>query len=198
MSHYFKNDENLIDQYQDFDVKIKNIGIKLRTNSGVFSRSKLDLGTKILLEAIEINKDAKTVIDMGCGYGPIGIYLAKKYPDKKIYMYDINERAVELSKTNASLNKVDVFVYHSDLFEAVNFKADVIVTNPPIRTGKKNVYKLYDEAYNALNDAGTFYLVVGKKQGAESTFNKIKELFSNCEIAEKKKGYTVFKAIKQN
>lgn len=198
MSHYFKNDENLIDQYQDFDVKIKNIGIKLRTNSGVFSRSKLDLGTKILLEAIEINKDAKTVIDMGCGYGPIGIYLAKKYPDKKIYMYDINERAVELSKTNASLNKVDVFVYHSDLFEAVNFKADVIVTNPPIRTGKKNVYKLYDEAYNALNDAGTFYLVVGKKQGAESTFNKIKELFSNCEIVEKKKGYTVFKAIKQN
>ena len=126
MSHYFKNDENLIDQYQDFDVKIKNIGIKLRTNSGVFSRSKLDLGTKILLEAIEINKDAKTVIDMGCGYGPIGIYLAKKYPDKKIYMYDINERAVELSKTNASLNKVDVFVYHSDLFEAVNFKADEI------------------------------------------------------------------------
>ena len=163
---------------------------------GVFSKSKLDSGTKLLLETIELEEKAKTVIDMGCGYGPIGIYIAKKYPDKKVFMYDINERAVDLSKINANLNDVEVIVKQSDLFTEVNFKADVIITNPPIRTGKKNVYRLYDEAYDRLNELGVFYLVVGKKQGAESTFHKINQLFSNCEILEKKKGYTVFKAVK--
>ena len=196
MSHYFKNDETLTSKQIDFEVKIKDIVLNLRTNSGVFSKSKLDLGTKLLLETIELEEKTKIVIDMGCGYGPIGIYIAKKYPDKKVFMYDINERAVDLSKINANLNDVEVIVKQSDLFTEVNFKADVIITNPPIRTGKKNVYRLYDEAYDRLNELGVFYLVVGKKQGAESTFHKINQLFSNCEILEKKKGYTVFKAVK--
>ncbi|NLB84945.1 MAG: class I SAM-dependent methyltransferase [Acholeplasmataceae bacterium] len=196
MSHYFKNDETLTNKQIDFEVKIKDIVLNLRTNSGVFSKSKLDLGTKLLLETIELEEKTKIVIDMGCGYGPIGIYIAKKYPDKKVFMYDINERAVDLSKINANLNDVEVIVKQSDLFTEVNFKADVIITNPPIRTGKKNVYRLYDEAYDRLNELGVFYLVVGKKQGAESTFHKINQLFSNCEILEKKKGYTVFKAVK--
>ena len=196
MSHYFKNDETLTNKQIDFEVKIKDIVLNLRTNSGVFSKSKLDLGTKLLLETIELEEKTKIVIDMGCGYGPIGIYIAKKYPDKKVFMYDINERAVDLSKINANLNDVEVIVKQSDLFAEVNFKADVIITNPPIRTGKKNVYRLYDEAYDRLNELGVFYLVVGKKQGAESTFHKINQLFSNCEILEKKKGYTVFKAVK--
>lgn len=196
MNHYFKNDETLTNKQIDFEVKIKDIVLKLRTNSGVFSKSKLDSGTKLLLETIELEKKAKTVIDMGCGYGPIGIYIAKKYPGKKVFMYDINEKAVDLSKINANLNDVEVIVKQSDLFAEVNFKADVIITNPPIRTGKKNVYRLYDEAYDRLNELGVFYLVVGKKQGAESTFHKINQLFSNCEILEKKKGYTVFKAVK--
>ncbi len=196
MSHYFKNDETLTNKQIDFEVKIKDIVLNLRTNSGVFSKSKLDLGTKLLLETIELEEKTKIVIDMGCGYGPIGIYIAKKYPDKKVFMYDINERAVDLSKINANLNDVEVIVKQSDFFTEVNFKADVIITNPPIRTGKKNVYRLYDEAYDRLNELGVFYLVVGKKQGAESTFHKINQLFSNCEILEKKKGYTVFKAVK--
>ena len=122
MSHYFKNDETLTNKQIDFEVKIKDIVLNLRTNSGVFSKSKLDLGTKLLLETIELEEKTKIVIDMGCGYGPIGIYIAKKYPDKKVFMYDINEKAVDLSKINANLNDVEddrtALVYDRDDIEA--------------------------------------------------------------------------------
>jgi 16S rRNA (guanine1207-N2)-methyltransferase len=150
-----------------------------------------------LIEKIEIPSSAKTIIDMGCGYGPIGIVVAKTYPDTKVYLYDVNERAVDLARKNAVMNKVEnVVVTTSFLFEHVNMKADVIITNPPIRAGKMTIFRLYEDAFKTLNTGGLFYAVIQKKQGAPSTVSKLTELFGNCEMIDRDKGYWVLLARK--
>jgi 16S rRNA (guanine1207-N2)-methyltransferase len=168
------------------------------TDRGVFSKEHLDFGTHVLLKNIQVTHDMKNIIDMGCGYGPIGLYFAKAYDDKNIYMYDVNERAIDLAKENKKLNHIsNAHIDVSNLFDNCDINADLIVTNPPIRAGKQIVFKLYEQAYEHLNEGGHFYCVIQKKQGAPSTFNKLLELFSNCVVLEKEKGYWILLSIKQ-
>jgi 16S rRNA (guanine1207-N2)-methyltransferase len=177
---------------QILDVSIKDVSMRLHTDKGVFSKGALDYGTRVLLETIQLSDDVKTVVDMGSGYGPISIYLAKVYPDKAIFAYDVNERAIELTNKNIKENKVNhVKAQVSFLFDNVNHKADAIVTNPPIRAGKKTVFQLYEGAYQALNDHGVLYVVIQKKQGAPSSVEKLQSLFGNCTILERKSGYWI-------
>ncbi|MDR4968953.1 MAG: methyltransferase, partial [Acholeplasmataceae bacterium] len=170
MSHYYTNDSTLDHKVKSYDVQIKGTSFRFFTDLGVFSKDNLDFGTKVLLETIELEPNIQTVIDMGCGYGPIGLYVAKTHPDKKVFLYDINERALDLAKKNKIENHItNVEITQSFLFEKVNIKADAIITNPPIRAGKQIVFKLYEEAYQALNQGGILYVVVQKKQGAPSS-----------------------------
>jgi 16S rRNA (guanine1207-N2)-methyltransferase len=197
MSHYFQNDSNLDHQVKGIEVFIRNTSFRFQTDLGVFSKNAIDFGTRFLIEKIEIPSSAKTIIDMGCGYGPIGIVVAKTYPDTKVYLYDVNERAVDLARKNAVMNKVEnVVVTTSFLFEHVNMKADVIITNPPIRAGKMTIFRLYEDAFKTLNTGGLFYAVIQKKQGAPSTVSKLTELFGNCEMIDRDKGYWVLLARK--
>ncbi|HAX02208.1 MAG: hypothetical protein A2Y45_02795 [Tenericutes bacterium GWC2_34_14] len=197
MSHYYVNDESLAHDEHILDLKIKDVSLRLYTNRGVFSKGGLDFGTKVLLESMDIPASSKTIIDMGSGYGPISIYLAKKYPDKHIFAFDVNERAVHLTRKNMEENHVsNVEANVSFLFENVKVKADVVVTNPPIRAGKQTIFKLYEEAYENLNSNGFLYVVIQKKQGAPSTYNKLLELFKHCEVIEKSAGYWVLLAQK--
>jgi 16S rRNA (guanine1207-N2)-methyltransferase len=197
MSHYFQNDSNLDHQVKGIEVFIRNTSFRFQTDLGVFSKNAIDFGTRLLIEKIEIPSSAKTIIDMGCGYGPIGIVVAKTYPDTKVYLYDVNERAVDLARKNAVMNKVEnVVVTTSFLFEHVNMKADVIITNPPIRAGKMTIFRLYEDAFKTLNTGGLFYAVIQKKQGAPSTVSKLTELFGNCEMIDRDKGYWVLLARK--
>ncbi|PKK97599.1 MAG: 16S rRNA methyltransferase [Tenericutes bacterium HGW-Tenericutes-3] len=146
---------------------------------------------------MQLNDTQKTVIDMGCGYGPIGIYIGKAYPDKHVYLFDVNERAVEMALKNQKVNAVNnIQINVSNLFDQVNVKADVIVTNPPIRAGKQTVFKLYEDAYSNLNDGGVLYVVIQKKQGAPSSVNHLTSIFGECEVIEKKKGYWILFAQK--
>ncbi|MDO9628422.1 MAG: methyltransferase [Acholeplasmataceae bacterium] len=197
MSHYFINDSTLDSNIKSYDVEINATSFRFYTDRGVFSKETLDYGTKFLLETIELNKEVKTVIDMGCGYGPIGLYVAKTSPEKHVYLYDVNERAVALALKNMKENEItNAEVHQSFLFEYVNIKADAIITNPPIRAGKPTIFRLYEDAYLALNPGGILYVVIQKKQGAPSTVAKLHSLFNNCDVVDKSKGYWVLLAKK--
>ncbi|MGI6787502.1 MAG: class I SAM-dependent methyltransferase [Acholeplasmataceae bacterium] len=196
MSHYFTND-NVKSNLREIKIDILDTSFYFDVDHGVFSYRGLDFGTKILIENADINPNFKTVIDMGCGYGAIAITLARKYPDKAFFAYDINARAVELTKRNAIKNKVEVKAFESDLFSNVEVKADIIFSNPPIRAGKEVIFKLYEEANKNLNDNGELWIVIRTKQGAESTKKRLIEIFGNCETIYQKKGYRIYKSTKK-
>ncbi|MDD3067751.1 MAG: class I SAM-dependent methyltransferase [Acholeplasmataceae bacterium] len=192
MSHYFINDPTLDHELKTIDVQIKGTSFRFYTDRGVFSKSGLDFGSKLLLETIQFSSNEKIVIDMGCGYGPMGIYAAKMCPKAIIHMVDVNERALDLALKNAELNHVNnTKFYKSHLFEEIDFKADLIITNPPIRAGKVTIFDLYEQAQKHLNSKGKLILVIQKKQGAPSTFEKLKTLFKYVEILSKDKGYWI-------
>ena len=198
MSHYFLNDSKLDHQIKNYDVHLRGTPFRFYTDRGVFSKEYLDFGTKVLIDSIALDTEIKTVIDMGCGYGPIGLFIAKTYPEKQVYLFDINERALALSEKNMEENKIkNVIIEQSFLFEAVKIKADAIITNPPIRAGKDIVFKLYEDAYLNLNPGGIFYAVIQKKQGAPSSQTKLVEVFGNCTVIDKIKGYWILFAKKQ-
>lgn len=165
---------------------------------GVFSKGGLDFGTRLLLESIDLSSTDGPVADVGCGWGAIGIVLADEYSNRKIVMVDINERAVELSHVNAQKNGVEnVQIFQNDLlsgFEENGFS--VIVTNPPIRAGKKVVFQLYEQASETLIPGGEIWVVIQKKQGAPSTKKKLEELGFDVQVVNKSKGYYIFKGIK--
>ncbi|MFI3307124.1 MAG: class I SAM-dependent methyltransferase [Mycoplasmatota bacterium] len=191
MSYYFSNDENLKSEEKQYDTMINGIKFSFITDNGVFSKNKLDFGTRSLLENIDDIKG--DVLDIGCGYGPIGIYIAKKFnliPD----MIDINKRGLKLAKKNAELNKVEVNIFESDIYEAVKKRYDFIISNPPIRVGKRVLYQLLFEAKNHLKENGQLIIVINKDQGAKSL---IKDLEKDYKIASinKNKGFFVICAV---
>ncbi len=197
MSHYYINDSKLNHDIKSYETQINNLAFKFYTDRGVFSKDYLDFGSRVLLETVELEESEKTIIDMGCGYGPIGLCLAKMYPDKHVYLFDINERAIDLAQKNQKENQIsNVSIAISNLFDEVKINSDVIVTNPPIRAGKQTVFKLYDDAYAHLNTGGILYVVIQKKQGAPSSVLHLKDIFHNCEVIEKKNGYWILLARK--
>ena len=138
-----------------------------------------------------------SVLDVGCGYGTIGLAIAKGYPDLKVDMVDVNERAVSLTKNNIVYNNLrNVNAFVSDLYSKVTSTYDCIISNPPIRAGKKVVFGVVEEGYRYLNENGVIYVVIQKKQGAPSLFNKMNEVYGNAEIINKEKGYYIIKSVK--
>lgn len=186
MSHYFTND-----YVESKEVKtkciIKNTELTLITDNGVFSKKGLDFGTRSLLETIDNVKGQ--VLDFGCGYGPVGIYLKKTY-DVEVDAVDINERAMNLAKKNAELNKIDMNIFESNIYENINKKYDYIVTNPPIRVGKKILYQILFEAKKHLKVNGELWLVVHKDQGAKTLAKDLEKEYK-VEIKNKNKGFYI-------
>lgn len=200
MGQYFtKNPETKKEIYK-FDWNIGTERFYFYTSNSVFSKSGVDFGSMLLIETVvKENKNfSGNVLDMGCGYGPIGVIIAKLIENSNVTMADVNERALELAMMNAKENKVEnkVKVVSSSAFENIKDKYDIIVTNPPIRAGKDVVFSFYEGAYEHLNDGGKLYVVIQKKQGAPSSKEKITSLFGNCEVADKKSGYFIFRAEK--
>jgi len=192
MSHYFINDEALNHEVKTIDVQIKGASFRFYTDRGVFSKDGIDFGSKLLLESINFSNQDQSIIDMGCGYGPMGIFAAKMNPQAIIHMVDINERAIELARKNVILNQTNnTKIYVSHLFESIDIKTDLIMANPPIRAGKQTVFNLYEQAQKHLNEGGKLVVVIQKKQGAPSTVEKLKTLFNHVEILARDKGYWI-------
>lgn len=191
MAHYFKEDNNTLKSNpQVIAFRVNGTPLKFNTDIGVFSKSNFDRGTEVLLKYLKVNPNFKTALDLGCGYGVVGIYLNKIY-DLDVDMVDINRRAVELSVSNVMLNNVTCNVIHSDGFGSVTKKYDLIVTNPPIRAGKELIYRFFEESINYLTANGEFYVVINKKHGAESAINKLRTIYNIVDIVDRKKGFHV-------
>ena len=187
MSHYFENDDNLKSEIKDFKINVLNNQFTFSTDNGVFSKGELDYGTELLIQNILKLGLSGKVFDLGCGYGPIGIIL-KKILDVDVTMCDINKRAVHLSKMNAKKNNVLVNVIESDGFDNINDKFNYIVSNPPIRIGKKNLYKLLIDSKDYLTDNGEMFIVVRKEQGALSLIKDMSVYYS-VKTIDKSKGF---------
>lgn len=193
MSHYFENDKNIKSNERLTYAKIKNVELKFLVDNGIFSKKGLDFGTRVLLENINIDITKKNILDFGCGYGPIGIYLSKT-TNLQVDMLDINKRAIMLAKKNANLNKVNVNIFESNLYDNISNNYDYIVTNPPIRVGKDILYKILFEAQKHLNDNGELWLVINKNQGAKTIVKDLENVYQ-VKIVEKCKGFYIICAI---
>ena len=193
MSHYFTNDINLKHNVDKKNVVINGKEFTFFTDNGVFSKKGLDFGTRTLLESLP--EDLKgDILDFGCGYGPIGIYLKKSY-DCEVDMLDINERSVSLAKKNADLNNAKVNIFLSDIYSNVNKKYDYIVTNPPIRVGKQILYKILFDAKDYLKENGKIYLVINNDQGAKSLMKDLANSYK-VSLVNKNKGFFIICAEK--
>ena len=165
----------------------------------MFSKNRVDVGSEVLMEAADkADFPDGNILDVGCGYGPIGLYLASAFPNREIEMVDINERALDLAKENAKLNDTsNVKIYKSSIFEQVKeTKYAAIISNPPIRAGKKVVHQILEESYDHLTTGGILQIVIQKKQGAPSAKKKMKEVFGNVERVALEKGYWVLESKK--
>jgi len=193
MSHYFsENNDKLKSNPQVIAFSVKNTPLKFNTDNGVFSKNNFDRGTEVLLKYYEFNENHKTCLDLGCGYGVIGIYLNLVH-NLEVDMVDVNKRAVELAKSNVLLNNSKANVFYSDGLNEITNKYDLIITNPPIRAGKEVIYRFFEDASKFLNENGEFFIVINKKHGAESALNKLNTIYKTVEVINKNKGFFVIK-----
>lgn len=191
--YYEENPESQHD-YHDLSVTLLGETFQFTTDSGVFSKKMIDFGSQVLLGTLDFEKGS-TVLDLGCGYGPLGIALAK-VQGVKATLVDVNKRALELAKKNALTNHVDVAVFQSSVYENITEKFDHIISNPPIRAGKDVVHKILEEAFDHLNPKGDLTVVIQKKQGAPSAKAKMQAVFGNVETVKKDKGYYILRSTK--
>jgi 16S rRNA (guanine1207-N2)-methyltransferase len=197
-NHYFSNNPDLTSRPKEITYRYENTSFVFATDAGVFSKSDIDTGSTLLLENFKMIHPQGRVIDVGCGYGILGIAIAKTYPESQVLMIDINERAVALTKENLIRNNVlNAKCIASDLYQFVEGQFDVIVSNPPIRAGKSVVYKIFSEGYERLKEGGFLMIVIRKKQGAPSAEKKLFEIFGNVETTDRKKGYYILKSEKK-
>jgi len=195
--HYYSSKPTSTHEHLKIEVTLRGRVFTFKTDAGVFSKKTIDFGSQLLIETMEIAPQHR-VLDVGCGYGPIGLTAASLAYQGFVTMIDINERAVQLSQGNAKLNELsNVIVKQSDLLEQVDeLSFDRILSNPPIRAGKDVVHQIFEQAYNALVLKGQLWIVIQKKQGAPSALAKLQSIYGDVKEVTKDKGYRVFKATK--
>ncbi|MDN6193431.1 MAG: class I SAM-dependent methyltransferase [Alkalibacterium sp.] len=197
--HYFTSNPNAKKNEKEFEITLKNNKLKLTTDSGVFSKERVDYGSKVMIESIDPSIfPNENLLDMGCGYGPVGLSLAKAYPNLTVHMVDVNERALDLARKNALENGINnVNIYMSSIYEEIKEKDfGAIISNPPIRAGKKVVHEIISESYRYLAEDGVLIIVIQKKQGAPSAKQKMIDTFGNVERIALDKGYWVLQSKK--
>lgn len=190
MAQYFDNVE-LKSEIRKFDVDILNKKFCFYSDNGVFCKEHLDFGSRLLLENIPWDEVTGSILDVGCGYGPIGI-IASKLTGNKVVMCDVNKRALHLAKMNIKENNADALVIESNCYENIIDKYNTIITNPPIRAGKKIVYEILFGAKEHLELDGALFLVIHKDQGAKSLIKDLNDTY-NVQVLEKNKGFFVIK-----
>ena len=201
MSHYYDNDPNVKSERKPFDYRYRDIKLSLQTDHGVFSKGKIDFGSDLLITTfLNLNPPGpkKKILDVGCGYGPIGLTCAKVLPHSEVTMVDVNERALELAKDNRNSNQINnAEIQQSDCIDGVlDLQFDFVLTNPPIRAGKNVVHRIFEQSDQVLTHGGELWAVIQKKQGMPSAKEKMQNIFGNAEIIEKSKGYYILKSVK--
>ena len=190
--HYFTASPESEHRYAETEYAYRGETLRFLTDAGVFSRGEVDFGTDVLLRALPEDM-AGRVLDLGCGWGAVGVSVGKKYPSCSLLMSDVNERALELARKNAAANGVRAEAVQSDGLDRVDGLFDYILTNPPIRAGKQVIYRLFAESALKLAASGALYIVIRKQQGAESALKYLKTIFGRVETVEKSGGFWVIR-----
>ncbi len=190
--HYFTASPGSEHRYAEAPYVYRGENLRFLTDAGVFSRGEVDFGTDVLLNALPENLSGR-VLDLGCGWGAVGVSVGKKYPACQIVMSDVNVRALELAAKNAAANGVRAETVQSDGLDSVEGPFDHILTNPPIRAGKQVIYRLFAQSAEKLAEGGALYIVIRKQQGAESAVKYLKTIFEQAETVEKSGGFWVIR-----
>jgi len=195
-NQYFENTPDLEHELKKFDFTLRNHNLNFISDTGVFSRQTIDYGSRVLIEAIDFqNIPEGNILDVGCGYGPIGMALAKDQQSRKVTMVDVNLRALDLAKQNAKDNNIsNVDIFESDVYKNVEEKYALVVSNPPVRAGKEVVTAILEESKKYLLSNGELWIVLQKKQGAPSAKKLMDKTFGNVEVVTRDKGYYILKS----
>lgn len=197
MNHYYTNDPTLAHDEHEFNFTLAGHELRFTADNGVFSKHTVDYGSRVLIDVVSAAAlPAGAILDVGCGYGPIGLALAKAWPGRQVTMSDVNERALALAQRNASANHINnVTIVASSVYDNISGQFGVIVTNPPIRAGKAIVSAILAEAKAHLTEDGQLFAVIRKKQGAPSALKLMKATYREAAIVKKEHGYYILKAV---
>lgn len=190
--HYYTADPQSEHRYAPAKYQYRGQALTFTTDAGVFSRGEVDFGTDVLLKALP-EEMAGRVLDLGCGWGAVGVSIGKRYPGCEIVMSDVNTRALSLAAENAGKNGVAAQTAESDGLDGVPGEFDYIVTNPPIRAGKQKIYALFADCAARLRENGEFYLVIRKQQGAESAVKYLRTVFAQVDTIDRSGGFHVIR-----
>ena len=197
-NQYFEDNRSLPSNRKEHSFRFSGDIYTFITDTGVFSKSGVDYGTELLLKSAVREDLHGRILDLGCGYGVVGIALKRTFPDCAVTAGDVNPRALELTVENAVRNHCPVEIVESNGFEHISTMFDAVVTNPPIRVGKKVLYPLLEAAHDHLNPGGIFLAVIRRQQGAESAAVKLMEIYGNCEVIDRSKGYWILRCTRTN
>ena len=199
-NHYYTKNPDSISQQKHWTYRLKGNTLSFTSDNGVFSKNTVDFGSELLVESYDIPEQFQnaSLLDIGCGYGTMGLAYGKAYPELSIEMIDVNERALVLAQENAKKNGIhNVDIHESNLYDSVKkSKYEIIISNPPIRAGKIVVHTILEKAYDYLAENGQLVIVIQKKQGAPSAQKKMEEVFGNCERIQWDKGYWILVSTK--
>lgn len=193
--HYYTSAPTSRHDVKRLAIEVEGLRLLFDTDAGVFSRGELDAGTELMIRALP--PLAGSVLDLGCGWGPLGLFVKARNPGIELTCADINERAAALTSANAALNGLACRVLQSDGFAAIEGRFDAVLTNPPIRAGKKVIYSLFEQARAHLAPGGALYIVIQTKQGADSALRFLESAFGCARIIARGGGFKVIEARAQ-
>lgn len=206
MAHYFDAEPMTESVKKTVDYRVNGMNFSFVTDTNTFSRSGVDKGTDLMITTVidDIKgrgaHKGERLLDLGCGWGVVGITMKKVFMTFDVTQTDVNSRAVKLSRENADLNRVKIDLQvEGDVCGGIpaDRKFDIVMTNPPVRAGKKTVFEFYNQAYEHMDTGATIYVVLQRKQGAPSSEKKLNELFGNCETIAISGGYHIMKSVKE-
>ncbi|MBA9028881.1 16S rRNA (guanine1207-N2)-methyltransferase [Peribacillus huizhouensis] len=192
--HYYSQKPDVESNPKFWDYTLRGRSFRFKSDNGVFSKNDIDFGSRLLIETFTFEEETKgSILDVGCGYGPIGLSIAAAFPERTVELVDINSRAVALAKDNAKTNGItNVNIHESDQLDRVEItQFAAILTNPPIRAGKNVVHGILEKSHAKLKNGGELWVVIQKKQGAPSAMEKMEQVFGNVRTVVKKKGYYI-------
>lgn len=199
MTHYYSKKQTSQLNEQQVTVRLLGYEFKFNTASGLFSKDHLDNATKLLIETAskELSESQKpnqqiTAVDLGCGWGVVGIILKRLHQNINFVAVDINERAIDYTTKNAKKNKAQIEVLQSNILEAIKEPVDIILTNPPYAAGRDICFQFIEQSKNQLVDNGQLYLVARHQKGGKMLEKKMEETFGNVQTLAKSGGFRVY------
>jgi len=197
MTHYYSEEQD--SKYEPFLIPISSRGnnFNIYSASGVFSLKHLDKGTEVMLKFADLT-NAKKIADLGCGYGVVGITLLLENPELEVSFFDINKRAIMLTKKNLDLLHLNGYVKKNNIFENISESFDLILTNPPYSAGRDVCIEFIEQAFTHLVDGGSLQLVCRRRKGGDFLEKTMGNLFGNVEVIGQKSGFRLYKSVKQN